>query len=554
MKRTVWLLAAFFVLSVAPAQSDILIESSNGVLVNNPAITTMAQACAQGFPVHVTTALNSSFSNISSASVHNCTPQVIFGPKGSLGNTTVFRFNAPPTIADNSQHFTGAGRITGMVVAKPEMFGAVGNGIVDDTISVVRAVTALASTGGKLIVSSLYKLTSPFTTPDAHIEIVGEGGFGRDMPGFTSSTSDLIHLGNHVAPDMLVMKNLYLHSALGGGNILTANGEVAGCVFDTLYMQQDNDAKSIYKHPDSNDFVDNLITNSWFYHTYTATVPSWDFSASKVGWINSNTWFRDRFNTATVNIGNSDHAAGGWQLGNVFRDINLEAVDAGWFNGTSCMNTLFDHVEVYDLGGAGRAAVSHHIIEMATDGTSLAGGTGTTIRNYVRQGGTLGAGVNDISFGFITGPGGIVIGPVMAPSGSAVSIDVGGNTGQLNLGTSNYILTNNTGATQLWDGSKTWFGKKDTDSVAGIYEHLSSTVTWNPGTVANGAVASTTVNVTGAALGDTVAVGSDNLGGNNIILTGFVQSAGVVRVLLYNLTGAGFTPGSNITRADVWRH
>ncbi len=91
-------------------------------------------------------------------------------------------------------------------------------------------------------------------------------------------------------------------------------------------------------------------------------------------------------------------------------------------------------------------------------------------------------------------------------------------------------------------------------SGTAITKHLSSTTTWDPGTVADGAVASTTVTVTGAALGDTVAVGLSVAVVAGVVISGAVTSANTVTVTAFNHSGGNWIPGSGTLRADIWQH
>ena len=80
-------------------QAAILLESSNGVLVSGP--TTMATACTQTLPIHITSVLDAVHSNYSSASQHVCLAPINIHPVGSLGNTTTFRVGGPFTASSN---------------------------------------------------------------------------------------------------------------------------------------------------------------------------------------------------------------------------------------------------------------------------------------------------------------------------------------------------------------------------------------------------------------------------------------------------------------------
>jgi len=82
---------------------------------------------------------------------------------------------------------------------------------------------------------------------------------------------------------------------------------------------------------------------------------------------------------------------------------------------------------------------------------------------------------------------------------------------------------------------------------------LTASVTYDPPSLGAGVQTTTTLNVTGAALGDTVSVGfSQSLVG--IQMTGYVSSAGVVTVVLRNGTAGTIDLASGTLRADVWKH
>jgi hypothetical protein len=87
-----------------------------------------------------------------------------------------------------------------------------------------------------------------------------------------------------------------------------------------------------------------------------------------------------------------------------------------------------------------------------------------------------------------------------------------------------------------------------------IVRHLSGTTAWTPPALAQGAVASTTVPVPGAALGDTVAVGHSRGVPAGALLVGSVNAADTVTVTLLNLTGRPLRLAAGTLRADCWVH
>jgi len=89
---------------------------------------------------------------------------------------------------------------------------------------------------------------------------------------------------------------------------------------------------------------------------------------------------------------------------------------------------------------------------------------------------------------------------------------------------------------------------------AAIKRHLSGTASWNPANTVDNAMTSTTVTVTGAAVGDTVAVGFTPAVPAGALLVGAVTLADTVTVTLHNNTGGDLNLGDGTVRADVWQH
>lgn len=86
-----------------------------------------------------------------------------------------------------------------------------------------------------------------------------------------------------------------------------------------------------------------------------------------------------------------------------------------------------------------------------------------------------------------------------------------------------------------------------------IAKVLSATTTWDPADIATGAVTTTTVTVTGAAVGDPVFVGLTTLTTEDALLVGKVSAADTVEVVLLNHTGANMNLASGTLRAVVFK-
>lgn len=82
---------------------------------------------------------------------------------------------------------------------------------------------------------------------------------------------------------------------------------------------------------------------------------------------------------------------------------------------------------------------------------------------------------------------------------------------------------------------------------------LVATSIWNPSEIAEDAITSTTVMVSGAAIGDAVSVGFNTAGANDILLSAHVQAVDTVRVILLNKTGAILNLPNGTLTVHVWK-
>ena len=105
----------------------------------------------------------------------------------------------------------------------------------------------------------------------------------------------------------------------------------------------------------------------------------------------------------------------------------------------------------------------------------------------------------------------------------------------------------------VWASNIVTNGTMTIGNGTAIAKHLSGTVTYDPASIANGAQQTTTVTVTGAALGNTV-VASFTLDLQGIQLTGYVSAANTITVIFQNNTGGAIDLASGTLRADVWQH
>ena len=103
----------------------------------------------------------------------------------------------------------------------------------------------------------------------------------------------------------------------------------------------------------------------------------------------------------------------------------------------------------------------------------------------------------------------------------------------------------------LWDGNK---GLNLDGGSAYWKQMLTGTATWDPGSIADGAIASTTITVTGCAEGDLVLVSHDKLNSAGVLLFGTVASANTCYVTLVNHSGGNYDLATGTLRATVIKH
>ena len=75
--------------------------------------------------------------------------------------------------------------------------------------------------------------------------------------------------------------------------------------------------------------------------------------------------------------------------------------------------------------------------------------------------------------------------------------------------------------------------------------------TWDPANMIAGGIASTTIAVTGARVGDPAVASLATIGVNDVMISAHVQAADTVRVILLNLTGGALDIASGTLTAVV---
>jgi len=163
-----------------------------------------------------------------------------FAPIGTIAATTVqtaiaeintdLAFSTGSTLVGNIQPGTGAvartvnAKLREMVSVKD--FGAVGNGVTDDTAAIQAAITA-TSAGIILIPEGTYKVSSTISWTKNNIYVEGEGQ-GATYILFTNATADVFRIGDGTAnPGDTGISNLSITSSVvktNGAAVKVQNG------------------------------------------------------------------------------------------------------------------------------------------------------------------------------------------------------------------------------------------------------------------------------------------------------------------------------------------
>lgn len=105
-------------------------------------------------------------------------------------------------------------------------------------------------------------------------------------------------------------------------------------------------------------------------------------------------------------------------------------------------------------------------------------------------------------------------------------------------------LDTTTGRIKRGDGTNVW-------SALTTESEITGTGTIDYGSIAAGAVGTGTVTVTGAVVGDAVAVGVPSTFNTGLLAFGFVSAADTVTIRVFNGTGSPVDPASGTFRATV---
>lgn len=277
-------------------------------------------------------------------------------------------------------------------------FGAVGDGVADDTAKIQAAIDAVKISGGEIYFpAGTYKITSSLVVDTASYTkglilrgtgrntIINQTGAGQDAIKFSTTQ----YLRNSGIQDMLIV------TSTTSGHCINIVYGCTTCFINNVDIEQGNPAKSCI-YGDHSSFgggvYDTKFSGGSWYCNPASTVAGFRFIAN--GAIFNENLFENLrcYSSNTVQFFQITTAVSGsiWLINNTWKNINFEICKGGGVYFDSFKNCKFENLSFWDAGGA----YTNHLIDMGA-GVGYES-TSNTFINVGRNGDSLSAGVNDI--------------------------------------------------------------------------------------------------------------------------------------------------------------
>ncbi len=312
---------------------------------------------------------------------------------------------------------------TNSKVANVKDFGAVGNGIADDTTAITNAIASLSVNGGAVYLpSGTYKTTGAITLSTG-VNIFGDSAASTIISNAASdvfiTSATAIHITVH---DLRV-------NASGGHIFNPAAGGIALSQFIRLYLVQSNTSKSIYtNHSNSgaNTYIDNIVDQCDLWGSTSHTVPLWDL-VSAGGNVARNTWSNLRVSqTGNYAFYIEEQTLGVYAYANAFQNINFEICNGGCIKLLSAQGTSIQDCSIFDIASGPGAATTKDLLYLgSTPGSTSQCRFNSIKRFYWDSNGSLGSGLVHIRVAGSSACSNILIEQCNTASGG-MSIDLGG--------------------------------------------------------------------------------------------------------------------------------
>jgi len=283
-------------------------------------------------------------------------------------------------------------------VVSAKDFGAVGNGVADDTAAIQAALNYVATIGGEVYLpNGTYNISSSLTMDTGvYTRGISLRGAGRNtIINVTAAGVDAIKFSTTQFLQNSWIRDLQITNTSSGGHLINIVYGCTTCFIDNVELNQTNTAKSCiygdYSASGGGVYDTKFRGGNWIVPV-GSTVPGVQFKAN--GTIfNENLFENLRLYNATgtqfFNIGIV--AGSNWLTNNTFKNLNFEVCKGGAFQISSFKNCNFQNISFWDASGA----YTQDIILM-TSGTGLEA-VANTFTNVARNGDTVTAGKYDIN-------------------------------------------------------------------------------------------------------------------------------------------------------------
>jgi hypothetical protein len=268
-------------------------------------------------------------------------------------------------------------------------FGAVGDGVADDTAAIQAAIDAADKV---FFPAGTYQCSN--IQIDGGTESAGGKSIDASLASIVNEAGDgnsLFVIGASSAVNFLTFKGHRLRVGSGGGHVFDIQGTMNHSQIDVDYIRQVETTKSIINHNNTSFFFNKVKGLFWAIST-SHTVPAIRFSST------SNLVSANEFDILRPDRSGTRHfmellstSASDYNYSNRISLRNPEVCGGGVLKIQRAFNTIVDQMHCFDTG-----TTVNHMIEVGVSGFLC---QNTKIRDYQRNSGTLGSGLVDIFLG-----------------------------------------------------------------------------------------------------------------------------------------------------------
>jgi hypothetical protein len=351
-------------------------------------------------------------------------------------------------------------------------YGAVGDGVADDTTSLQNTIAAAAAAGGGTVYlpTGKYKISSPLVISTG-LRITGDGQKASIISSTTASS-----LFSFPA-DASWWEVAHVTAVNSGGHIFAGSGNLSAFHVHHCSLQSNSNTSSIWTQS-SGTLVEAYFSycdlsqggSAPLVAAFDLTDPNGGFNAcvwEKCVCTMESAATASFFNWVCTSSGTSSY-------GNVWRDVVFEQCNAGAIYALAHFGAVLDNVSLWDSNQVATAS-SADFLHFGRNAANI-GSRGITVRNCMRSNSTLGSGKYDLSFDAWTQQ--VLVENFRAAPDSA-AINLAGLTGAQIVGSS--VGTTISGAT-VGVAAATGAGTAPpAPTVTGGAAGTSGTVSWGTG-------------------------------------------------------------------------